>query len=83
MFFALNKCILVIQVLYYCYPKFPKLECCVKTACSTVVSRQVTQALPYVNHSTMWRSAVRTCVVSVHFCNVTLVLFCNCSDLLK
>jgi len=41
-------------------PKSPKLECCTKTACSTVMRRCVLQAVQFVNHSAKGHSVVRT-----------------------
>jgi hypothetical protein len=36
-----------------------------------------------MKYSAKRSSAVRTCVFSVHFCDVVLVLFCDRIDLLK
>jgi len=64
--------------------KFPKLQCRAKTACSTVVRRKVSRALPFVNHSAKRHSAMRRCVFFLcNFCDVVLVLFCDRTDLLK
>jgi len=41
-------------------PKSVKLECCMKTACSTVVRCWVSQAVLFLNHSAKWHSVVRT-----------------------
>jgi hypothetical protein len=58
-------------------PKCPKLECCAKTACSTVVRRWESRAVSFANHSAKRCSVLCTSPIT-YTCHMPLLSHLSC-----